>query len=57
MRINELVKENGVLGRELGQVQERCTRLISEKSAQIDTLNSQLLLQRAVAVQSLGGQR
>lgn len=49
-RANELIKENGVLGRELGRVQERCTRIISEKSAQIEMLNAQLLQQRAVVV-------
>ncbi|MHA7602308.1 DUF2325 domain-containing protein [Alicycliphilus sp. T452] len=49
-RVNELVKENGVLGRELGRVQERCTRVIGEKSAEIERLNAQLVQQRAIAI-------
>lgn len=49
-RFGELVKENGVLGRELGRVQERCTRVISEKSVEIERLNAQLVQQRAIAI-------
>jgi len=49
-RFNELVKENGVLGREFGRVQERCTRVIAEKSAEIDRLAAQLVQQRAAVI-------
>lgn len=49
-RFNELVKENGVLGREFGRVQERCTRVIAEKTAEIERLTTQLMQQRALAI-------
>lgn len=49
-KFNELIKENGVLGRELGRAQERCTRMISEKSAEIERLHAQLVQQRAMLI-------
>ncbi len=49
-RVDDLAREHGVLSRELGRVQERCTRVIAEKSAEIDQLNAQLVRQRAVAI-------
>lgn len=49
-KFNELIKENGVLARELGKAQERCTRVITDKSAEIEHLNAQLVQQRAVVI-------
>lgn len=49
-KFNALIKENGVLARELGKAQERCTRVISEKSVEIEKLNAQLMQQRAIAI-------
>lgn len=49
-RLDDLVKENGVLGREFGRVQERCTRVIAEKSAEIERLTAELMRQRALAI-------
>ncbi|QDX79876.1 hypothetical protein B9N43_00505 [Denitratisoma sp. DHT3] len=49
-KFNALIKENGVLTRELGKAQERCTRVISEKSVEIEKLNAQLMQQRAIAI-------
>lgn len=49
-RLNALVKENAVLGRELGKAQERSTHVIAEKSAEIDLLNAQLIRLRALVV-------
>ncbi len=49
-KFNELIKENGVLGRELGRVQERCTRVITEKAAEIEQLHAQLVQQRAIVI-------
>lgn len=46
-KFNELLKENGILARELGKAQERCTRVITEKTAEIEQLNAQLVQQRA----------
>lgn len=46
-KFNELIKENGVLCRELARAQERCTRVISEKAAEIEQLHAQLVQQRA----------
>lgn len=48
--VQALIQENGVLGRELGKAQERCTRVVAEKSAEIEHLHTQLLRQRAVIV-------
>ena len=49
-RFNDLMKENRVLGQELGKAQERCTRLMNEKSAEIERLNAQLVQQRAIII-------
>lgn len=49
-RVNELLKENGMLGRELGKAQERCTRVIAEKSAEIEQLQAKLVGQRATVI-------
>lgn len=49
-RVNDLIKENGVLARALGKAQERCTRVIAEKSAQINELHAQLMRHRATAI-------
>lgn len=49
-RFNELIKENGVLARELGRVQERCTRVITEKAAEIEQLHAQLVQQRVIVM-------
>lgn len=46
-RFNALLGENAVLARELGKVQERSTRLISEKSGEIERLAAQLVRLRA----------
>lgn len=42
-RLETLQHENGVLGRELGKVQERCTRLLYEKNQENIRLNTSLL--------------
>ncbi len=49
-QVNDLIKENGVLGRELGRAQARCTRVIHDKSAEIEQLRTQLIAQRAVVI-------
>lgn len=49
-KFNELIKENGVLARELGRAQERCTRVITEKAAEIEQLHAQLVQQRAIVI-------
>lgn len=46
-RFNALLGENAVLTRELGKAQERSTRLISEKSGEIERLAAQLVRLRA----------
>lgn len=49
-RFNDLVKENGVLARELGRIQQRCTRVIAEKAAELERFQALLLQQRALVV-------
>ncbi|WP_374256830.1 DUF2325 domain-containing protein [Aquabacterium sp.] len=49
-RFNELTKEHGVLMRELGRVQARCSRVISDKTREIDMLQTQLMQHRATAI-------
>jgi hypothetical protein len=49
-RFNALADENGVLVRELGKVQERVTRVMAEKTAEIEQLQSQLVQARADAI-------
>lgn len=46
-RFNALLGENLVLTKELGKVQERSTRLLSEKSGEIERLGAQLVRLRA----------
>jgi hypothetical protein len=49
-RFNALAEENAVLTRELGKVQERITRVISQKTADIERLNAMLVQARADAI-------
>lgn len=49
-KFNLLLREHGVLARELGKAQQRCTQLLAEKSAEIEQLNSQLVRQRAATI-------
>lgn len=49
-KFNALQQENSVLGRELGKVQERCTRVIAEKSVEIERLAAEMIQLRAVNV-------
>lgn len=46
-RLTALLSENAVLSRELGRAQERSTRLIAEKSGEIERLAAQLMRLRA----------
>ena len=49
-KFNALQQENSVLGRELGKVQERCTRVIAEKSVEIEHLAAEMIQLRAANV-------
>jgi hypothetical protein len=49
-RFNALADENGVLVRELGKVQERVTRAMTEKMAEIEQLQTRLVQARAEAI-------
>ena len=49
-RFAELMEENGVLARELGAVQQRSTRVIAEKSAQIGRQGADLMQLRAALI-------
>ncbi len=49
-KVQALIKENGVLAAELGKVQERFTRAMAEKSADIEQLQTELLQQRAISI-------
>ncbi|MBI1891450.1 MAG: DUF2325 domain-containing protein [Burkholderiales bacterium] len=46
-KLKSVMEENGILSRELGRVQERTTRLLCEKSSEIERLNAQLMHMRA----------
>ena len=46
-KFNGVIKENGVLTRELGKVQERSTRLLAEKASEIELLGKQMVQLRA----------
>lgn len=46
-KFNALLDENAILARELGKVQERSTRLLTEKSSEIERLTVQLVQLRA----------
>jgi hypothetical protein len=49
-RFNALAHENGVLVRELGRVQERVTRAMSEKASEIGQLQTELAQARAEVI-------
>lgn len=49
-RFNALAHENGVLMRALGKAQERCTRVVADKSAEIERLADEALRLRAQSV-------
>ena len=49
-KFNALMDENAALTRELGKVQEKSTRLLSDKNAKIERLNAQLMQLRAESV-------
>ena len=49
-RFNALAEEHAVLARELGRVQERVTRVMAEKAAEVAQLQSQLCQSRAQVV-------
>lgn len=46
-RLWELLHENGVLGRELAKAQDRCTRVIAEKSLEVERLMTEVMALRA----------
>lgn len=46
-RFEALVQENATLLRELGKVQERCTRLVTEKTRELERLRQDLMQARA----------
>lgn len=49
-QVQALSRENAVLTQELGKVQERCTRVITEKSNEIEHLHTELVQARAHAI-------
>ncbi|OYQ40513.1 hypothetical protein CHU94_12795 [Rhodoferax sp. TH121] len=49
-RFNALAEENAVLGRELGKVQERITRVMAQKTSELERLQSELLQARAECI-------
>lgn len=49
-RFNALFAENAVLGRELGKAQERITRVMAQKTAEIERMHGELVQARAVAI-------
>ena len=49
-RFNALAEENAVLGRELGKVQERITRVMAQKNAELERLQATLVQARAEAI-------
>lgn len=46
-RFQALLHENGVLGRELAKAQDRCTRVIAEKSLEVERLMTEVMALRA----------
>ena len=46
-KFNAIIKENGVLARELGKAQERSSRLLAEKASEIELLGKQMVQLRA----------
>ncbi len=49
-RFNALADENALLGRELGKIQERMTRVLTEKNAELEQAQALLLQARADAI-------
>ena len=49
-RFNALADENGVLTRELARVQERMTRVMGQKAAELERLGAELVQARAAAI-------
>ncbi|ARV17745.1 hypothetical protein AEP_00786 [Curvibacter sp. AEP1-3] len=49
-RFNALADENALLGRELGKIQERMTRVMTEKNAELEQTQALLLQARADAI-------
>ena len=47
-RFNAVVTENAILARELGRVQERCTRLLGDRTREIEALRAEALRLRAL---------
>lgn len=47
-KLNALLQENGVITRELGKAQERCTRILMEKSTEIEELAAEAARLRAM---------
>jgi len=47
-RFNAVVSENAILARELGRVQERCTRLLEDRTREIEALRAEALRLRAL---------
>ena len=50
VRFNALADENGVLSRELAKVQERMTRVMGQKAAELERMTSELVQARAAAI-------
>ena len=49
-RFNALAQENAVLGRELGKVQERMTRVMAQKAAEQERMQAELVKARAQVI-------
>lgn len=49
-KFDALMHENGVVTRELAKVQERCTRLLSDRNREIEKLSAELMQARSVVV-------
>lgn len=47
-RFNAVVSENAILARELGRAQERCTRLLEDRTREIEALRAEALRLRAL---------
>ncbi|OYU33002.1 MAG: hypothetical protein CFE39_00720 [Comamonadaceae bacterium PBBC2] len=50
VRFNALADENGVLARELARVQERMTRVMGQKSCEMERMTTELMQARAAAI-------
>lgn len=51
-KFNALLQENLVIGHELGKAQERCTRVLAEKSVEIERLTAQTIQLRSMNLSS-----